>query len=294
MSNSIAQLTPGPAAVSRKRRSWLMRLVRSPSCVIGGGLLLAILVMAAVAGWLCPGDPLELVADPFLRPGRDPAYLLGTDMLGRNILAGIVHGSRASLLIASVATLIAAALGIAGGLAGGYFGGRVDREISRVTVFFQTMPPFLFALAIVAIVRPSVATIAIAIGITSWPNLARLVRSEAQKLRDSEMVQASIALGASDWRIIIRDILPNTLTPILVSTSLLVATAILTESALAFLGLGDPNVASWGNMVGSGREVLRTDWYIATFPGLAIVVTVLALNLLSDGLAKVLDPRGND
>jgi peptide/nickel transport system permease protein len=294
MSSSIDQLAPRAAIASRARRSLTQRLLRSPSCVIGGGLLLAILFMAAAAGWLCPGDPLELVADPFLRPGQDPAYLLGTDMLGRNILAGIVHGSRASLLIASVATAIAAALGIAGGLAGGYFGGRVDREISRITVFFQTMPPFLFALAIVAIVRPSVATIAIAIGVTSWPNLARLVRSEAQKLRHSEMVQASIALGASDWRIIIRDILPNTLTPILVSTSLLVATAILTESALAFLGLGDPNVASWGNMVGSGRQVLRTDWYIATIPGLAIVVTVLALNLLSDGLATVLDPRGDE
>jgi peptide/nickel transport system permease protein len=138
-----------------------------------------------------------------------------------------------------------------------------------------------------------VLIIAVSIGITSWPNLARLVRAEAQKLRNSEMVQASIALGAGDLRIILRDILPNALTPILVSTSLLVATAILTESALAFLGLGDPNVASWGNMVGAGRQVLRTDWYIATLPGIAIVITVLALNLLSDGLADVLDPRSN-
>jgi peptide/nickel transport system permease protein len=291
MSSPGHQPLPLSTAPSHQRRSWFTRLLRSQSCLIGGMLFLLILGMALSAGWLFPGDPLELVAEPFLRPGQDPAYLLGTDMLGRDILAGIVHGSRASLLIAGVATLISGVLGVAGGLASGYFGGGIDREISRVAVFFQTMPPFLFALAIVAIVRPSVATIAVAIGVTSWPNLARLVRAEAQKLRHSEMVQASIALGASDLRIILRDILPNTLTPILVSVSLLVATAILTESALAFLGLGDPNIASWGNMVGSGREVLRTDWYIATLPGVAIVVTVLALNLLSDGLAEVLDPR---
>eukprot|EP01037_Dinobryon_pediforme_P029244 gene29244-32814_t len=161
----------------------------------------------------------------------------------------------------------------------------------RVTEFFQTIPAFLFALAIVAVVQPSLLTIALAIGVTSWPSLARLVRAEVLKLHHSDMVQASAALGASDLRIMLRDILPNTLTPILVSTSLMVATAILTESSLAFLGLGDPNSVSWGNMVGAGREVIRTDWYITTLPGIAIVVTVLALNLLGDGLAAVLDPR---
>ena len=278
-------------ATHAARASWRRRLLRSPSGAIGALLLILILAMAASAGWLFPNDPLDLVADPILRSGRDPAYLLGTDMLGRDILAGIFHGARSSLLIAAVSTSIALLLGVGGGLASGYRGGLTDQIITRVTVFFQTVPPFLFALAIVAIVQPTVVTISLAIGLTSWPNLARLVRAETQKLRNSEMVQASIALGASDLRIVLRDVLPNTLTPILVSTSLLVAAAILTESALAFLGLGDPNVASWGNMVGSGREVLRTDWYIATLPGIAIVITVLALNLLSDGLAEALDPR---
>ncbi|MDE1180868.1 ABC transporter permease [Paraburkholderia sp.] len=267
------------------------RARRWPSAAIGAIVLLAIVVIAATAGWLRPGDPLELVAEPFLRPGHDPAFPLGTDMLGRDILSGIFYGARASLLIAATSTAISLLIGVTAGLVGGYFGGWVDREINRVTVFFQTVPPFLFALAIVAIVQPSVVTIAMAIGITSWPNLARLVRAETQKLRHGEMVQASIAIGASDLRIIVSEILPNTLSPVIVSTSLLVATAILTESALAFLGLGDPNIASWGNMVGAGREVLRTDWYIATLPGLAIVVTVLALNLLSDGLAGMLGQR---
>lgn len=289
----VSPVTTSPAASPPAGRSFAARLLRTPSALIGGVLLLAVIAAALSAGWLFPGDPLELIAEPFLRPGQDAAWPLGTDMLGRDILAGIFHGARASLVIAAAATAISVLLGMSAGLASGYFGGWLDREINRLCVFFQTVPPFLFALAIVAIVQPSVITIALAIGVTSWPNLARLVRAETQRLRHGEMVQASIALGASDWRIIVHDIVPNTLTPVLVSTSLLVATAILTESALAFLGLGDPNVASWGNMVGAGREVLRTDGYIATLPGLAIVVTVLSLNLLSDGLAALLDRRAD-
>ncbi|GGD89231.1 ABC transporter permease [Caballeronia grimmiae] len=276
-------------SLTRLTRSW--RWLRAPSALIGGVMLAGVIAAALFAHWLRPGDPLELVAEPFLRPGQDPAFPLGTDMLGRDILAGLLYGARASLLIAAAATLISVVLGVLAGLFGGYFGGWADREINRITVFFQTVPPFLFALAIVAIVQPSVLTIALAIGVTSWPNLARLVRAETQKLRHGEMVQASIALGASDLRIILSEVLPNTLTPVLVSSTLLVATAILTESALAFLGLGDPNVASWGNMVGAGREVLRTDWYIATLPGIAILVTVLALNLLGDGLAALFGLR---
>jgi peptide/nickel transport system permease protein len=285
-SASVPAGLPAPVA-----RGWAGRLVRSPSGLIGTLLTVAVLLMAASAPWLFAEDPLAMVAEPFLRPFTDPALPLGSDMLGRDILAGIFHGARASLTIAGAATLIAMVLGVGGGLLGGYFGGWLDRAITRVTVFFQTVPPFLFALAIVAIVQPSVATISLAIGLTSWPSLARLVRAESLRLRNSEMVQASVALGARDLRIIWRDVLPNALTPVLVSTSLLVANAILTESALAFLGLGDANVASWGNMVGAGREVLRTDWYIATLPGIAILVTVLALNLLGDGLAAALDPH---
>ncbi len=269
----------------------LRQMLRSPSALIGWGLLLVVLVMAAGADLFYPEDPLAMVAEPFLRPGADPAFLLGTDMMGRDIAAGIVHGARASLLIALMATLVALVLGIALGLAGGFHGGAIDAATVRLTEFFQTVPPFLFTLTIIAVIQPNLWTIALAIGLTSWPGLARLVRAETLRLRHGEMVQASIALGAGDWRIITRDILPNAMAPILVSTSLMVATAILTESALAFMGLGDPNVASWGNMVGSGREVLRTDWYIAALPGAAILLTVLALNLLGDGLADALDPR---
>ncbi|EJN09433.1 ABC transporter permease [Herbaspirillum sp. YR522] len=270
---------------------WLRRLLRSPSALAGSSLLSLVLAMALLAPVLFPGDPLDMVAEPFIHAGTDPAYWLGTDMMGRDLLAGILHGARASLTIALVSTAVALLVGISGGVLAGYYGGRADAVLMRVTEFFQTIPSFLFALAIVAVVQPSLSSIALAIGVTAWPSLARLVRAEVLRLRHGEMVQASVALGAGDARIILREILPNALTPILVSTSLMVATAILTESSLAFLGLGDPNVASWGNMVGAGREVLRTDWTIATFPGIAIVITVLALNLLGDGLADVLDPR---
>lgn len=266
-------------------------MFRSLPALVGGLLLLAILAMALSAGWLYPGDPLDMVAEPFIHPFTKAEHPLGSDMLGRDLLAGIFHGARVSLLVAAVATALSLLLGVSGGVLGGYYGGWADAALMRLTEFFQTVPSFLFALAIVAVLQPSLTSIALAIGITSWPGLARLVRAEVLKLRDSEMVQASIALGASDARILWREILPNVLTPVLVSSSLMVATAILTESSLAFLGLGDPNVASWGNMVGAGREVLRTDWYVATVPGLAIVLTVLGLNLLGDGLGDLLDPR---
>lgn len=268
------------------------RLVRSPSALVGGLLLLAVLGMALTARHLFPGDPLDMVAAPFLRPGADGAHPLGTDMLGRDLLAGIFHGARVSLLIAAASTALALLVGVAGGLVAGFYGGWVDAVVTRITEFFQTVPSFLFALAIVAVLQPSVAHIAVAIAVTSWTSLARLVRAEVLRLRHGDMVHAGIALGASDLRLIVQEILPNVLTPVLVSTSLMVASAILTESSLAFLGLGDPNVVSWGNMVGAGREVLRTDGHVAALPGVAIIVTVLALNLLGDGLADAFDPRG--
>ncbi len=196
-----------------------------------------------------------------------------------------------SLLIGVVATAVSLVIGVGIGALAGYYGGTTDAGLMRLTEFFQTIPPFLFALTIVAILQPSIPAIVGAIGITAWPSLARLVRAEVLKLRHGDMVQAAIALGASDARIIFLHLLPNTLAPIIVSASVMVASAILTELSLAFLGLGDPNVVSWGGMVGSGREVLRSDWYIATLPGIAIVVTVLALNLLGDGLNDAIDPR---
>jgi peptide/nickel transport system permease protein len=268
------------------------RLIRNPSAVIGFILLIVILLGAILADVFYPGDPLEMVGQPFLRPGADQSFPLGTDMLGRDIASGIFHGARVSLMMGVVSTLVSLGIGVGVGALSGYYGGFRGAVFMRITELFQTIPPFLFALALVSILQPSFGTITFAIGFTSWPSLARLVRAEVMKLRYGELVQASITLGASDARIIFLHILPNVLTPVIVSTSILAASAILTESAFAFLGLGDPNVMSWGSMIGAGREVLRTDWYVATIPGLFIIVSVLALNLLGDGLNDALNQKG--
>lgn len=284
MSSSLRAAEGG--AAHRRARSRV-----STSALTGGLILVLILAGAVAAPFLYPGDPLDMVAAPFIWPGTDPAYPLGTDMLGRDIAAGILHGARVSLLIGLVATLVSLVIGGTFGAVAGFYGGRADWALMRATELVQTIPPFLFALAIVAILQPSVPTIVIAIGLTAWPSLARLVRAEVLRLRNGDFVQASVSVGASHRRIILLEILPNALAPVIVSASILIASAILTESSLAFLGLGDPNVASWGGMVGAGREVLRTDWYIATLPGLAIVAAVLGLNLLGDGLNDLLDVR---
>ncbi|MBY6266216.1 ABC transporter permease [Azospirillum sp. 412522] len=268
------------------------RLLRRPSALVGLILLAGILAMAAFADVAFPGDPLDMAGSPLLRPGDAAEFPLGTDMMGRDLASGIFHGARVSLLIGGVAALVSLVIGIGIGALSGYYGGRVDRALMRVTELFQTIPPFLFTLALVAILQPSIATITTAIGITSWSGLARLVRAEVLRLRNSELAQASIILGASDARIIFLHILPNALAPVIVSASILVATAILTESSLSFLGLGDPNVVSWGGMVGAGRETIRTDPHVAAIPGVAIVIAVLALNLLGDGLNDVLNGKG--
>lgn len=279
-------------AANRPRFELLRRLLRRPSALCGLVLLALILAMAILAHPLYPDDPLDMVAEPFLHPGMDAAFPLGTDMLGRDLAAGIFHGARISLLIGVVAALVSLVIGVGVGALSGYYGGRADAALMRLTELFQTIPPFLFALAIVAVMQPSIATITGAIGITAWPGLARLVRAEVLKLRHSELVEATISLGASDARVILLHILPNVMAPVIVSASILVASAILSESSLAFLGLGDPNVISWGGMVGAGREVIRTDWYVATIPGIAILAAVLALNLLGDGINDALNRKG--
>ncbi len=182
-------------------------------------------------------------------------------------------------------------IGVSIGATAGYYGGRIDDALMRVTEFFQTIPNFILLIVLVALFTPSVASIVVAIGLVSWPPVARIVRGEFLSLRAREFVQAAILVGESDLRIIVTQILPNALSPIIVSASLLVATSILLESALSFLGLGDPNLMSWGYMIGAARTVIRRAWWMSVFPGLAIVLTVLALNLIGDGLNDALNPR---
>lgn len=272
-------------------RDLMHRLLRSPAALIGAAILIGVALMALAAPLFYAKGPWSLVGQPFAWPGTLPGLPLGTDALGRDVVAGILHGSRVSLLIGLAATVAALVLGIAVGAPAGYFGGWVDDVLMRITDAFQTVPPFLLAIVIIVIVRPTVATIIFAIASISWPAVARLVRAEFLRLRESEFVASCRLIGMSDARIILTQILPNAMAPVVVSASIMVASAILTESALSFLGMGDPNVISWGTMVGMGRSDFRTAWYLVAIPGTAIVVTVLALNLLGDGLNDALNTR---
>lgn len=263
---------------------------KSKSALLGLCILGLVLVMASIASLIFPEDPFSLAGQPMSLPGSN-GFLLGSDTLGRDVAAGIAHGAKTSLLIGLIATLAAVFIGVFFGAFAGYYGGRIDSLLMRVTEVFQTIPSFVFAILLVAIMKPSIKSIVIAITVVSWPGVARLVRAEFLSLKNREFVQACHTLGMSDIRIIMREILPNCLSPIIVIGSLMVATAILIESGLAFLGLGDPNIMSWGFQIGAGRTMLRSAWWVCTFPGVAILITVLAINLVGEGLNDALNPR---
>lgn len=266
------------------------RYRRNRAAVLGLGILFTILFMAATAHLFFPEDPFRLVGRPLSGPFEN-GFLLGSDSLGRDVASGIVHGAKTSLLIGLIATLVSIFIGIFFGAFAGYFGGRVDDLLMRITEIFQTIPSFIFAILLVAIMKPSIFSIVIAIAVVSWPGVARLVRGEFLSLKNREFVQACHTIGMSDLRVMLREILPNCLSPIIVIGSLMVATAILIESGLAFLGLGDPNIMSWGFQIGAGRTMLRSAWWVCTFPGIAILITVLAINLIGEGLNDALNPR---
>lgn len=271
--------------------SFVRRFARNRGAVIGCLVLLAVIVVAALAPVMYPQSPWRLVGRPFLAPFALDRFPLGTDALGRDVMAGLMHGARVSLLIGLVSTAVALLIGVPlGGLAG-YAGGLVDDALMRLTEFFQTIPSFALAIVIVAILQPSIASIVLAIAIVSWPPIARLVRGEVLSLRSREYVQAAITLGQTTPRILLSQVLPNTLAPIIVMASLMVASAILLESSLSFLGLGDPSLMTWGYMIGAGRTRLIEAWWISFFPGIAIFLTVLALNLVGEGLNDALNPR---
>ncbi len=256
------------------------------------GLIVLALVglAAATADLLFPFSPWDMRGGPFMHPG-EMDFLLGSDSLGRDVAAGIAYGARVSLLIGAVSTAVAVLVGITLGAVAGYAGGMIDDAIMRFTEFFQTVPSFLLAVVLVAIFSPSLSSIVAAIAIVSWPPVARVIRAEFLSLRSREFVQAAEVLGRSRTAIVFREILPNALSPIIVLASLMVASAILLESGLSFLGLGDPNMISWGFMIGAGRSVIRLAWWMSVFPGVAIFLTVLALNLVGEGLSDALNPR---
>ena len=271
--------------------SFFARFAQNRGALIGLIILVTIILMAISAPLFYPESPWRMVQRPFLPPLEVDGFPLGTDTMGRNVAAGLMHGAWVSLLIGLVSTLVALAIGVPLGAIAGYYGGLIDDALMRFTEFFQTIPNFALAIVLVAIMQPSVTSIVVAIALVSWPPVARLVRAEFMSLRHREYVEAARLVGQSNRTIILRQILPNTLSPIIVLASLMVATAILLESSLSFLGLGDPNVMSWGYMIGAARTVIRQAWWLSFFPGLAILLTVLALNLVGEGLDDALNPK---
>ncbi|MEQ6918155.1 ABC transporter permease [Halomonas aquatica] len=271
--------------------SFFARFAQNRGALIGLIILSLIVLMAILAPLLFPDSPWRMVQRPFLSPLEVDGFWLGTDTMGRNVASGLMHGAWVSLLIGLVSTSVALLIGVPLGAVAGYYGGLVDDALMRFTEFFQTIPNFALAIVLVAIMQPSVTSIVLAIALVSWPPVARLVRAEFMSLRHREYVEAARLVGQGNLTIILRQILPNTLSPIIVLASLMVATAILLESALSFLGLGDPNVMSWGYMIGAARTVIRQAWWLSFFPGVAILLTVLALNLVGEGLDDALNPK---
>lgn len=257
-----------------------------PDARIAAGLAIiaAMALAASFAPWLYPGDPLDMIAPSLIAPGRVAAFPLGTDALGRDVAAQLVHGARVSLLIGIGAAGFSLVVGSAIGGIAGLFGGATDRLLVRLMELFQTFPAFLLAIALVGIVHASISVVILAIGASSWAEVARLVRGEYRGWRNRDFIIAARALGYGRVVIGLREILPNALPPVVALAPVLVASAILTESGLSFLGLGDPNVVSWGSMIGDGRDYLRSSWHLVALPGAAIGLTVLAFNLIGEGI----------
>jgi peptide/nickel transport system permease protein len=258
----------------------------------GLAIILGIALLAVFASVVSPADPLAIdYAHPAAPPGT-AGHVLGTDAVGRDILARLIFGTRISLQVGIVAVGIAATIGTTVGLVAGYRGGALDNALMRAVDVFLAFPVIVLAIAIIAVLGPSLINVIVALGLVAWTTYARVVRGQVLVLREQDFVQAARAIGTGEARIIVRHILPNTLAPIIVLATVGMAAAIIAEAALSFLGLGvQPPTPSWGTMLNEGRGFLRTAPHISTFPGLAIMLTVLGFNFLGDGLRDALDPR---
>ena len=273
---------------------WLARLVRTPEGAIGLGILVLLALIAIFAPILSPGDPLRIAGRPLLAPFTDPSFPLGTDRLGRDVLAGILHGTRTSLAVGIAAAVAAIALGLCIGLTAGFAGGLIDEALMRVVDAFQIVPSFLLALAFVSVIGASVPVVVVAIALGAWADPARLTRAQVLSIRERDYVASARVIGMHPAEIAFREILPNALPPVLALSAIIVAAAVLTEAALSFLGLGDPNVVTWGSMIAEGRNILRSSPSLSIFPGVALLLTVIGVDLFSEGLNKVLAGRGNE
>ena len=256
---------------------------------VGVVLTLVLVVVAVFAGVIAPVDPFASVAPPLSPPSR--VHALGTDDLGRDLLAGIVHGARTSLLVVLSVTLLASGIGVTLGAVAGYRGGSTDDMLMRLTEFVQVVPRFFLAVLIIALFGPGLDRLVLVLGLTSWPAIARVIRAETLSLARREFVESAHALGAPAVRVLTRHVLPNALPAAVVVVSVNAGTVILMETGLGFIGLGDPHSISWGYLANNAQRFLRVAWWLALFPGAAIALAVLGLNLLGDGLNDLLDPR---
>ncbi len=277
--------------INSASQSFWRRFKKNRLAVSGGIIILVLFIAAVSAPMLAPYDPAQYDSDKILQPPSS-VHLLGTDDRGRDVFSRLLYGTRISLSVGFVAVFISIFLGIIIGSLAGFYGGRVDFILMRLVEIFMTIPAFFLILAIIAFLGPSLFNIMVVIGLTGWTGIARLVRAEFLSLKERDFTQAAEALGIPKRRIIFHHLLPNAMAPIFVAATLGVAGAILTESALSFLGMGvQPPVASWGNMLTDGKATMEIAWWLTVFPGLAILITVLAYNLLGEGLRDVLDPR---
>jgi peptide/nickel transport system permease protein len=255
-------------------------------------VILAILFLAAIMGpWLTRFDPDEIHLNEIYQP-PSLKHPFGTDMNGRDVFARVLYGARISMSVGFISSGLAGIIGVLVGALAGFFGGKIDSLLMRLVDLILSIPSFFLLLMVIAMLEPNIYNVMIVIALTSWPGLARMVRAEVLSVRKREYIQAAIALGIGRWRIIWRHIIPNVMAPVFVAVTLGVASAILTESGLSFLGLGvQPPTPSWGNILAQGRSVMQFAWWMTVFPGLAIFITVLCYNLVGEGLRDALDPR---
>ncbi len=292
----VSPETMDEKAVARRDR-FAVRFLRSRRAVLGSLFLLAIGLGAVCAGVIAPADPEAMDVNYRLQPPRAVAlsfgkFLLGGDQLGRDILSRIIYGARISLTVGVTAVLLSGSLGMLLGLLAGYYGGRVDEIIMRLADIQLAIPAILLAIALVGVLGPSLRNLILVLGITGWVIYARTIRGVVLSLREQQFIEAARALGSGDRRTLFRYVLPNVWTPAIVVASQQVGFMIILESALSFLGLGvQPPTPTWGGMIADGRGYLATAWHVTTFPGLALMATVLAINFFGDGLRDVLDPR---
>jgi peptide/nickel transport system permease protein len=287
--------SPGPVTPiyeSQARRVW-RRFLRHRLAVAGGCVVTLLLLMAVLADVITPHDPLALeTARRFIAPGTNSTFLLGTDEMGRDLLSRLIYGGRISLVVGVAAMFATVVTGLIIGLVSGFYGGRIDNLLMRFTDTMLSFPQVFLLLVLAAFITPTVISIALIIGLTSWMEVARIIRAQIKYIKEQDFVLAAFAIGASEARIMFKELLPNAIAPVLVSATLNVANAVLMESYISFLGYGiQPPLASWGNMLTNAQAYFDTATYLAILPGVMITLTVMSFNFLGDGLRDALDPK---